>query len=149
MLLHIDPVLTPQLLFHLADMGHGDSVAVVDANFTSSALAGDRPVIRLPGLSLLRVCQAVLSVLPLDASVKAPISYMQVSDTPNGHYDAVQQEVVDELLARGNTLEHITPVERFAFYERVRACRVIVQSGDLRAYGNFIFSKGVILGPLP
>jgi L-fucose mutarotase len=146
MLLHIDPILTPQLLFNLADMGHGDSVAVVDANFTSSALAGDRPVIRLPGLSLLRVCQAVLSVLPLDASVKAPISYMQVSDTPGGHRDAVQQEVVDELHLRGTRPEQIEAVERFAFYEKVRACRVIVQSGDLRAYGNFIFSKGVILG---
>lgn len=146
MLLHIDPILTPQLLFNLADMGHGDSIAVVDANFTSSALAGDRPVIRLPGLSLLRVCQAVLSVLPLDASVKSPISYMQVSDTPGGHRDAVQQEVVDDLQLRGTTPEQIEAVERFAFYEKVRACRVIVQSGDLRAYGNFIFSKGVILG---
>lgn len=146
MLLHIDPVLTPQLLFQLADMGHGDSIAVVDANFTSSALAGDRPVIRLPGLSLLRVCQAVLSVLPLDVGVKAPISYMQVSDTPGGHRDTVQQEVVDDLLLRGTTLAQIEAVERYAFYDRVRACRVIAQSGDLRAYGNFIFSKGVILG---
>lgn len=146
MLLHIDPVLTPQLLFSLADMGHGDYIAVVDANFTSSALAGDWPVIRLPGLCLLRVCQAVLSVLPLDASIKAPISYMQVSDTPGGHRDAVQQEVVDDLLLRGTAPEQIEAVERFAFYERVRTCRVIVQSGDLRAYGNFIFSKGVILG---
>lgn len=146
MLLHIDPVLTPQLLFNLADMGHGDCIAVVDANFTSSALAGDRPIIRLPGLSLLRVCQAVLSVLPLDASVKAPISYMQVSNAPGVHRDAVQQEVVDDLLLRGIALEQIEAVERFAFYERVRACRFIAQSGDLRAYGNFIFSKGVILG---
>ncbi|MDO8770433.1 MAG: RbsD/FucU domain-containing protein [Burkholderiaceae bacterium] len=146
MLLHIDPILTPQLLFALADMGHGDCVAVVDANFTSASLAGNRPVIRLPGLPLLRVCQAVLSVFPLDASVKAPISYMQVSDKPGGHRDAVQQEVYDDLLARGIQPEQIEAVERFAFYERVRQCRVIVQSGDLRAYGNYIFSKGVILG---
>jgi L-fucose mutarotase len=92
---------------------------------------------------LLRICQAVL---PLDASVKAPVSYMQVSNTPDGHRNAVQQEVVDDLLARTCTLEQIEAVERFAFYERVRTCRVIVQSGDLRAYGNFIFTKGVILG---
>ncbi len=79
---------------------------------------------------LLRICQAVLSVLPLDASVKAPVSYMQVSNTPDGHRNAVQQEVVEDLLARTCTLEQIEAVERFAFYERVRTCRVIVQSGE-------------------
>ena len=36
-------------------------------------------------------------------------------------------------------------VERFAFYERVRAASLIVQTGEASAYGNAMFAKGVIL----
>ncbi len=35
MLKGIDPLLTPELLMHLSAMGHGEWVAVVDANFTA------------------------------------------------------------------------------------------------------------------
>lgn len=35
MLKGIDPLLTPKLLKVLAEMGHGDAIAVVDANFTA------------------------------------------------------------------------------------------------------------------
>ena len=36
MLKGIDPVLSPELLMHLSAMGHGEWVAVVDANFTEA-----------------------------------------------------------------------------------------------------------------
>jgi len=39
----IDPLLTPDLLKVLAEMGHGDAIVVADANFTAATLA------RLPG----------------------------------------------------------------------------------------------------
>ncbi|NCY25764.1 MAG: hypothetical protein EBX37_13210 [Alphaproteobacteria bacterium] len=38
MLIGIDPLLTPELLMHLSAMGHGEWVAVVDANFTADFL---------------------------------------------------------------------------------------------------------------
>ena len=73
MLKGIDPLLTPELLMHLCAMGHGEWVAVVDANFTADYLSQGRiPVVRLPGHSLERVSQAVLSVMPLaEANVVA------------------------------------------------------------------------------
>ena len=65
MLKGIDPLLTPELLMHLSAMGHGEWVAVVDANFTADFLSHGKPVVRLPGNSLARVSQAVLSVIVL------------------------------------------------------------------------------------
>ena len=50
MLKGIDPLLTPELLMHLSAMGHGEWVAVVDANFTADFLSVGKPLVRLPGL---------------------------------------------------------------------------------------------------
>ena len=145
MLKGIDPILTPELLMHLCAMGHGEWVAVVDANFTADYLAAGKPLVRLPGLSLLRVSQAILSVFPLDTYVNQPAAYMRVSDQPEKHRTAVQQSVADLLVKGGLEETGIEPVERFAFYDRVRAASLIVQTGEATAYGNALFAKGVIL----
>ncbi|MEO6017633.1 MAG: RbsD/FucU domain-containing protein, partial [Polaromonas sp.] len=39
MLKNIPPLLTPDALHALASMGHGDDVAIVDANFPAARLA--------------------------------------------------------------------------------------------------------------
>ena len=77
MLKGLDPLLTPALLYHLASMGHGDEVAVVDRNFPASATA--RRLVRLPGTGLVAAAGAVLAVLPLDQLVPAPVAVMTSS----------------------------------------------------------------------
>ena len=145
MLKGIDPVLTPELLMHLCAMGHGEWVAVVDANFTANHLAQGKPLVRLPGLSLLRVSQAILSVFPLDVHVSQPAAYMRVCQQADGHRTPVQQILVDHLAQGGLPAEKVEPIERFAFYDRVRQASLIVQTGEATAYGNAMFAKGVIL----
>ena len=145
MLKGIDPILSPELLMHLCAMGHGEWMAVVDANFTASHLSAGKPLVRLPGLPLLRVSQAVLSVFPLDGHVAQPAAYMQVSGSAPGHRTPVQQQLVDLLGAGGLAGDKVQAIERFAFYERVRAASLIVQTGEASAYGNAMFAKGVIL----
>ena len=146
MLKGIDPLLTPELLMHLCAMGHGEWVAVVDANFTADWLAQGKPVIRLPGNSLQRVCEAVLSVFPLDVDVPQPVGYMQHSGMAVGRRTPAQQALVDlvqRVEERGP--EQVEPIERFAFYDRVKGASLIVQSGETSAFGNALLSKGVIL----
>ncbi|MGS0754294.1 RbsD/FucU domain-containing protein [Roseateles sp. GG27B] len=41
--------------------------------------------------------------------------------------------------------ERVEGVERFAFYEKIKAASLIIQSGEASAYGNALFCKGVIL----
>jgi L-fucose mutarotase len=150
MLKNIDPVLSPDLLRVLAEMGHEDAIAVVDANFTSMKLAANgKPVIRMPGIGLVRACQAVLSVLPLGIPGEHPVAYMQVSGSPDGYASAVQREVI-ELLRQdpGNSALKANPVERFAFYDDVKNAYAIIQTGEMQPYGNFIFKKGVIVHAL-
>jgi L-fucose mutarotase len=137
--------LTPELLMHLCAMGHGEWVAVVDANFTADFLSQGKPLVRLPGNSLARVSQAVLSVIPLAADVAQPAAYMKVCHQPASHRTAAQQAVVDLLAQSGLSSDRVDGVERFAFYDKIRGASLIVQSGEATAYGNAMFCKGVIL----
>ena len=145
MLKGIDPLLTPELLMHLSAMGHGEWVAVVDANFTADQLAAGKALVRIPGHSLERVSRAVLSVIPLADDVARPAAYMQVCGQPDGHRTAAQQDTVAVLQQHGLASDRVEAVERFAFYDKIRHASVLVQSGEPTAYGNAMFCKGVIL----
>ena len=145
MLKGLDPLLTPELLMHLSAMGHGEWVAVVDANFTADFLGKGKALVRLPGHSLERVSKAVLSVFPLADDVASPAAYMQVCNSPQGHKTPAQTSIVALLEREGLPAGRVEAVERFAFYEKIKCASVIVQSGEATAYGNAMFCKGVIL----
>ena len=144
MLKGIDPLLTPDLLRLLADMGHDDALVLADANFTAVRLAAGKPVLRLPGTGMAQVVRAVDSVLPLAADVDHPVAFMQVSGTQAPYLSALQREVLDVL--RPSLLAHQSAeaIERFAFYERVRGAFAIVVTGERQPFGTFILRKGVI-----
>ena len=149
MLKGIDPLLTPELLKVLAEMGHGDAIVVADANFTATTLGVDKPLIRLPGVGVPRAAQALLSLLPLDESVAQPVSYMQVCGTADGYRSALQRQVIAQLEAGGLARPaQCEAVERFAFYDRVQRAFAIVHTGELQPYANFILKKGVICDTL-
>ena len=76
MLRGLDPLLTPDLLHALASMGHGDTIAVVDANFPAAATG--RRLIPLPGIDAPAVLDAILSLLPIDTFEPDPVMVMQV-----------------------------------------------------------------------
>ena len=145
MLKNIDPLLTPELLKLLCEMGHGDEIVLADANFTAVSLGRGATVLRLPGVGMRRAVAAVLSVFPLDEMVESPVACMQVGGSAEGYRSALQREVLADMVARGEMPhERCEAMERFAFYERAGRAHVIVQTGELQAWANFVFRKGVI-----
>ncbi|MFD4506352.1 RbsD/FucU family protein [Streptomyces sp. NPDC058457] len=141
MLKGLDPLLTPELLYALARMGHGDTIALVDRNFPAHSV-NDR-VIRLDGADVVAAGRAVLGLLPLDTFVAEPVARMQVvGDTDS--QPAVQTQFLaaaDEQAGRSVAVEAL---ERQAFYARARAAFAVVITGEDRPYGCFILSKGVL-----
>jgi L-fucose mutarotase len=142
MLKGIDPLLSPDLLAHLRAMGHGDMIAIVDANFPAAANA--RRLVRLDGQSVTRVLDAVLTVLPLD-DVGGPCALrMEVIGEPDARLP-----IFDDFLAliarhEQNGIATLGAMERFAFYEAARAAYAIVATGETRLYGNILLRKGVL-----
>jgi L-fucose mutarotase len=56
----------------------------------------------------------------------------------------VQTEVQKEIDAAEGRSLFMGSVERFAFYERAKNAYCVIQTGERRFYGCFIFKKGVI-----
>lgn len=141
MLIGIDPLLGPELLTTLRAMGHGDELAIVDANYPATANA--KRLMRLDGADASRALEAILSVLPLDSFVDTPATCMQVVGKPDEIPPAITdfQAIVDRLAGFPVAIGRI---ERFSFYERTRGCFAIVATGDRRLYANIILTKGVL-----
>lgn len=140
MLKGIPPVLGPELLYTLRAMGHGDEIAIVDANYPAEN-AGPT-VIRLDGLSASDVLDAVLTLMPLDTFVDDQAFGMEVVGNPKRREQTHKD--FDKLIKKHEPEMKLSLLERFAFYERVRGAFAIVQTGERRLYGNVLLKKGII-----
>jgi L-fucose mutarotase len=143
MLKRIDPLLSPDLLYVLRAMGHGDEIAIVDANYPAQSAGPE--VVRLDAADATRALDAVLSVMPLDTFVAEACWRMEV--VVGGEEDAEQPIFAEfrAVIARREGPRHaLGSLERFAFYERARRCFAIVATGERRLYGNVILKKGVV-----
>jgi len=141
MLKGIHPLLSPDLLHTMAAMGHGDSLAIVDANFPAATLA--RKLLETRGADAPAMLQAILTLFPVDTLVEPAVFTMQVVGDP----DAVPPPVAEfaaVLTAQGLADVEIGSLERGAFYEHARDAFAIVRTGELRPYGNILLIKGVI-----
>jgi L-fucose mutarotase len=145
MLKGIDPLLTPELLWVLAAMGHGDDIALVDSNHPAERVAhatASGRLVRMPGIALPRIAEAILSVLPLDHGDDAA-RRMAATGHPDEWSD-VQREVQAVLDRIRGHAWRMPGIERFAFYEAAKAGFAIVQAGDNRPYGCFLLRCGVL-----
>ncbi|WP_395818751.1 RbsD/FucU family protein [Devosia sp.] len=140
MLKNIPPILGPELLFTLRAMGHGDEIAIVDANYPAES--SGLTVIRLDGLNATEVLDAVLTVMPLDTYVDDQAFGMEVVGDPKKR-EATHKEF-DKTIKKHEPDMKLSMLERFAFYDRVEGAYAIVQTGERRLYGNVLLKKGVI-----
>jgi L-fucose mutarotase len=146
MLKNINPLLTPELLYVMAAMGHGDELAVVDANFPAYSVARgttNARVVPMAGVSMPEAVSAIVSLLPLDEFVDSPVRSMAGGGAP-GELPEVQQEVQAVIDAAAGRHWPIGELERFAFYEAARASYAVVLTGERRFYGNVLIKKGAL-----
>lgn len=140
MLKNIPAILSPDLLYALRAMGHGDEIAIVDANFPAEYLGPE--VIRADGSSATDVLNAVLALLPLDDFVDHAAIAMAVVGDPNAKPPIFGE--FGQIIAKHEPAAKFSTIERFAFYDRARGASAVVQTGEGRLYGNILLKKGVI-----
>ena len=140
MLKGISPLISPELLKVLDEMGHGDEIVLADANFPSSSI-GQR-VIRADGIGTAELLAAILPLFPLDQYDEDHFVLMEV--VPG---DPVQTPIWDEYKAVLNRYEpeaKVHTMERFAYYERAKEAYCVVATGETAQYANMILKKGVV-----
>ena len=148
MLKNLNPLLTPELLYVLRAMGHGDELVLADCNFPADSIAAQTThgsLVRLDGNTIPEAADAILSVFPLDSFVDFPVLRMEVVDKPDEVLD-VHNDLKKSVDNFSNRNWPMGSVERHAFYERAKQAYAVVSTSERRPYGCFILVKGVI-GP--
>ena len=141
MLKQIHPLLSPDLLHALRQMGHGDEIAIVDANFPAYS-QGPR-VVRLDGGDASQALDAILSVFPLDDFTDHACWRMQVVGAPEQEMP-IFEEFRALIAKRESQSFQLAALERYAFYARAQKCFAIVTTSEKRLYGNIILKMGVV-----
>ena len=145
MLIKINPILSPELLFTLRSMGHGDKLILADANFPANTL--NNKVIRLDGVNIPEAAKAILSVFPLDSFLvsqgKTAVSRMEVDERPQELLDSHKEfiNIVKEISGQN---WKVGSIERQSFYEEAKKSYAIVITTDARPFSWFVMTKGVI-----
>jgi len=144
MLKGIPPIISPELLKTLCEMGHSDRIVIADGNFPAESMGKNSRVIRCDGHGATELLDAILTLFPLDTYVPHPVALMQVMKG-----DSVETPIWDEYKsvvakhdARG--AEAFEEIERFAFYEEAKKAYAIIATGEKALYANIILQKGVI-----
>ena len=145
MLININPILSPELLFILRSMGHGDKLLLADANFPANTM--NKRIIRLDGVNISDAAKAILSVFPLDSFLvsqgKAAVSRMEVDEKPQELPDS-HKEFINIVKEVSGSNWKVGSIERQSFYEEAKKSYAIVTTTDARPFSCFVMTKGVI-----
>lgn len=145
MLKGIPPILSPEMLKVLCEMGHGDCIVLGDGNFPAASMGKNATVLRCDGHSCAELLDAILQVFPLDTYVEKPVTLMEVVPGDN-----VETPIWDEYKAiiakydpRG--AEVVGTIPRFDFYDASKKAWAVVATGEKALYANLILQKGVVV----
>lgn len=138
MLKNVSPVISPDLVKILCEMGHGDEIVLADSNFPAKSTSRGHKFVRADGIGVLDLLDAILSLFSLDTYDKENFLVMQVVDG-----DPIP-EIWNDFKNILSTYEpdcQITYIERFAYYEHARNAYAVVATGETAPYANVILKK--------
>ena len=144
MLKGISPLISPELLKALAEMGHGDELVIADGNFPCHSVGKEAIVIRADGHGVPEILDAILKLIPLDTYTDKPVALMEVVKGDTCGTPEIWQ-TYEEILNKYEPDHHdIDYTERFAFYERAKGAYLIIATGEKAIYANILLKKGVV-----
>ena len=144
MLKGISPVVSPELLKIIAEMGHGDEIVISDGNFPGASVG--KRVVRADGHGGVEVMKGIIELFPLDDFVEAPLAVMEV---PDGMFPGNEAPIWADFRKIADTdlpTAKFEFMEHDAFIDRCRNAYCVVQTGEKALYANIILRKGVVRG---
>jgi len=140
MLMVIPPILSPELVKTMMEMGHGDELVLADANFPAASCA--KRLVRSDGHRIPKLLDAILRFFPLDRSAASPAAVMAL--LPQDQAPPVWETYRKKLKTSNENFADFEFVERFEFYERAKAAFAVVATSDTSFKGNLLIKKGVV-----
>ena len=145
MLKGIPPIIGPDLLKVLCEMGHGDTIVIADGNFPAASIAKDSILIRMDGHGVPEILESILKLFPLDQYEDKPVTLMERCEGDNADISIWDKykKTVDEADPRGSKV--IVTLDRFAFYEEAKKAYAVIATSETSQYANIILKKGCII----
>lgn len=145
MLKGISPILSPELLKVLCEMGHGDTIVIADGNFPAASVAKESILIRMDGHGVPEVLEAILALFPLDQYEDKAVMLMERCENDNADISIwkTYEEMISKADGRGTQI--IGKLERFAFYEEAQKAYAVIATSETSQYANVILKKGCII----
>ncbi len=151
MLKGIPQIITPDMLYALAAMGHGDGLVLADANFPAYRLAGEHTLVHLPDSGISEVLKAVLTLFPIDAlhAHRGYVMEVEPGDIKRGIKTPIWDDYASVLKAEIPQSESFSgdilgTVKRQDFYTEASRAELIVLTGEKAPYANLMLYKGVL-----
>lgn len=144
MLKGVSPVISPELLKVLCEMGHGDTIVISDGNFPAESVGKDAIVIRADGHGVPELLDGILQLFPLDDFVDVSAKLMKV---PEG--ESVETPIWDEykkIIAKYDErgAETVQNIDKPIFMEEARKSYAIIATGESALYANILLRKGCV-----
>ena len=145
MLKGISPMLSPELLKVLCEMGHSDIIVIADGNFPAETMGKNGKVLRMDGHGVPEILEAILKVFPLDQYIEKPVSLMERVPGDNADISIwkTYEKMIEKEEPRGVSV--IRKLERFEFYEEAKKAYAVVATSETSQYANIILQKGCVL----
>ncbi|MCR5767915.1 MAG: fucose isomerase [Lachnospiraceae bacterium] len=145
MLKGISPMLSPELLKVLCEMGHSDTIVIADGNFPAETMGRNGIVIRMDGHGVPEILEAILHVFPLDQYIEQPVSLMERVPGDNADVSIwkTYEKMIEKEEPRG--VKVIRKLERFEFYEEAKKAYAVIATSETSQYANVILQKGCVL----
>ena len=145
MLKGISPMLGPELLKVLCEMGHSDTIVIADGNFPAETMGKNGKVIRMDGHGVPEILEAILTVFPLDQYIEKPVKLME--RVPGDNADVSIWKKYDDIVSRYEKrgTDVIEKLERFDFYDESKKAYAVIATSETSQYANVILQKGCVL----
>ncbi len=147
MLKNVPKIISGELLKVLCEMGHGDTIAIVDANYPAQYKGRNTIVINYPGMDATTLLSAIMELLPLDHIVDCPVEVMAMEQKdidagmPEPKFWSDVEKTVKPFVHNDMCYKKIS---RDEFYDKSEVVCAIIQTGEERLYGDVILRKGVL-----
>ena len=147
MLRGIPEVINPTLLKALAEMGHGDVIAIVDDFYPATTMSRNGICVDADGIPASVMLDAILKLMPLDVDFTE--HSVQIMDVMEDQKSTIKRpEEWDEFIEAVKRNEPkgeacIGFINRFDFYKKAKTAFVHVSTGERRPYGCVLLTKGL------
>jgi len=137
----LSEIITPEMFECLYNMGHCDSLAIVDANYCGGSLG--KRIIRIPIIDNHKLLYEILKLIPIDEDNENSAFIFKPD-----HCDTEVPQAWNDyrrIIMDYNKNIELREICRDEFNQRTKESYATICTQDKRLYANIILHKGVIL----